>query len=77
MCSLGLSYKVNADILKTVAKDTEYYLVDKIEGRRIDENQSENLIILWHKKYGNSAEKLEINISLVKEDGVWKISGIQ
>lgn len=63
--------KVNR--IKAIAKDTEYYSIDSIKVVSNNGTYAETVVNLRHKKYHKSEERWEINVSLVYENGSWKI----
>lgn len=64
---------VNKKVLTSIAIDTVYYRIDKIQFESITNNTADVLVYIYHKKQSNPEEYWEIKISLIKESNDWKI----
>lgn len=73
MFALKRQPEVNKKLIETVAKDTEYYRIDKSEIIELSEDSAKVHIFLYHKKYKKSEEYWEITIEFIKENDEWKI----
>jgi hypothetical protein len=59
--------------IEAVAKDTEYYRIEKIDVLNVSEKNASALIYLFHKKHGKPEEYWEITFKLLRENGSWNI----
>jgi len=59
--------------LEAIAKDTEYYRIEKINVIAQGSEKVKTVTSLKQKKYNQPIEAWEVNIEFVKEDGQWKI----
>jgi hypothetical protein len=74
--SLYASYRIpqiKRHILAAIARDTEYYRFGDIDVWQLDGQTAKAKVHLFHKKYNQREEKWLIDISLVKENGSWRI----
>ena len=65
--------KLNIDLIVRIGKDTEFYKIDSINVSSNDGTHAQATVRLRHKKYNSYEENWEIYVSLVNENGVWKI----
>ena len=65
--------KLNIDLIVKIGKNTEYYKIDSINVTSNDGTHAQTTVRLRHKKYDNYEENWEIYVSLINENGVWKI----
>jgi hypothetical protein len=64
---------VNRKILNSIAIDTVYYRIDRMQLDSITNNTADVLVYIYHKKQSYPEEYWEIKISLIKESNDWKI----
>jgi len=65
---------IKRNVLESIAKDTEYFQIEKMDLIAKEDSSSKVVISLEHKKYGDSPELWEITAELVEEGGEWKIA---
>lgn len=73
MFSAAKRPNIKVNLISSVAKDTEYYAIDSISINSNDGQTANTLVRLRHKKFKRSEELWEINVTLVNEEGIWKI----
>lgn len=59
--------------LEAVARDTEYYKIEKISVIPMGGNRAKAITTLLHKKYNQKPESWEITIEYLREQSSWKI----
>ena len=64
---------IKKNLLESIAKDTEYYRIEKITVSIKDDINAHADVNLYHKKKGKPEEYWIINISMFNESGRWKI----
>jgi hypothetical protein len=64
---------IKRNVIESVAKDTEYYRIQNIRVVEQDASNAKTQVYLLHKKYRSAEEKWQIDISLIKENGEWKL----
>jgi hypothetical protein len=64
---------VKRNILEAVARETEYYKVERIEPQNIEPLHSKVLVYLRHKKIKSPEEYWEITMEFANEQGEWKL----
>lgn len=65
---------VKRNVLEAIAKDTEYYHIDRIEPVTMQQLEARFAVYLWHKKIKAPEEYWEIFIDVVREQGEWRIT---
>lgn len=65
--------KIKVGLLHNIASDTEYYRINSINVTSNDGIRAQTVVNLSHKKYNKSEENWEVYVSLINENGVWKI----
>lgn len=61
--------------IETVARDTEYYRLDKMTPLEGNDSRAKVLVHVYHKKFKSPEEYWEITFDMVKDQGAWKIWG--
>jgi hypothetical protein len=64
---------VNVGLIKDIAKDTEYYRIDKLELVELGDTRAKVHAFLYHKKNRKPEEYWDITFEFVKENNHWKI----
>jgi len=61
--------------IENVARDTEYYRLDKMTPLEGNDSRAKVLVHVYHKKFKSPEEYWEITFDMVKDQGAWKIWG--
>jgi len=64
---------IKRNVIEAVAKDTEYYRIDRIEPVKLGPLDSRVAVYVWHKRIKGSEEYWEIYMDFVNEQGEWRI----
>ena len=65
--------EIQRAVLQGIAKDTQYFRIDSMKPVKVGAENANVLLYIYHKKFNQPEEYWEINVSLVKEKGEWKI----
>lgn len=64
---------IKRQVLEAIAKDTEYYRIERATTLQNDGHRAKVEVYLYHKKYRQSEEYWVSTFELVQEAGTWKI----
>ena len=64
---------IKRNVIEGVARDTEYYRIDRIEPVRLGPVESRVVVYLWHKRLKSTEEYWEIFMDFLNEQGEWRI----
>ncbi|MEN6484313.1 MAG: DUF3426 domain-containing protein [Syntrophobacteraceae bacterium] len=74
MYSTEAKEKIVKKRLESIATDTEYYCINRIDIKDFDGKVANVSAMISHKKYGSKEEHWNVNVKLIKENSEWKIS---
>jgi hypothetical protein len=64
---------IERNVLKAIAKDTQYFAVDRNRVRELEPSMAKATVELRHKKLNKPEEYWEVWMELQKEQGEWRI----
>jgi len=64
---------VKRNVIEGVARDTEYYRIDRIDSVRLEPLDARVVVYVWHKRIKGPEEYWEIFMDFIHEQGEWRI----